>query len=283
MSINFDPTTYSPGLVGFTMSLGMYGVALGQYCYYCRAFPRDKRLLKCLVLLTFALDSLHTYACAASEWWILVKCRGDRSSSCAHPPWQFCIPFVAQGFYSHRVWIISNRNVLITVALVLMTITQLVLGLLSVVLLVHDIMSIGTAPYATVALVLSVPCDALISGTVFFYLRPGRAGVKRTETRIQNITNIFVNMGFLTCITSIATIALYFSNRGSYIATLAPAAAKSYVNSVLAVLNARKPAGAIKPMSTFELPTIRITNANEGGDSDSSQIQSARLHESVVS
>ncbi|KAH7914011.1 hypothetical protein BJ138DRAFT_503787 [Hygrophoropsis aurantiaca] len=171
---------------------------------------------------------------------------------------------------------------MITLAVIIMTIAQLGLGMFSVVLIIQgNMFDLGSVPYGTIVLAISVACDALISGSIYYYLRPGRAGIKRTETRIQNITTIFVNMGFLTCITSLAMIVLFFAKAGNYIAAPAPIACKSYVNSVLAILNARKPVAPPKKATTFELPTIQITKADNirQNDSDLSGTQDSSHHQ----
>ncbi|KAI6162775.1 hypothetical protein EDD17DRAFT_527056 [Pisolithus thermaeus] len=45
-----------------------------------------------------------------------------------------------------------------------------------------------------------VIADVLITGSVYYYLRPSRSGVKRTQTAIQHVVTVTINMGALTSI-----------------------------------------------------------------------------------
>lgn len=85
-------------------------------------------------------------------------------------------------------------------------------------------------------------CDAIITTSILFYLRPWCTGLVRRENYIQRISYVFVQMGVITFINALLVAILYFqsSHAGSYL-TLAPGAvlSKSYTNSMLAVLNAR--------------------------------------------
>ncbi|KIJ69138.1 hypothetical protein HYDPIDRAFT_36226 [Hydnomerulius pinastri MD-312] len=83
---------------------------------------------------------------------------------------------------------------------------------------------------------LGVVCDWLISGSVYFYLRSSRSGVKRTETRIQRIMTVFVNMGLCTCMLScILFILCWVKNGSAYVGAPSMILCETYVNSILAV------------------------------------------------
>ncbi|EGO23546.1 hypothetical protein SERLADRAFT_408898 [Serpula lacrymans var. lacrymans S7.9] len=117
----------------------------------------------------------------------------------------YFIPFVVQIFYGHRVWIISAKNRLLTASVL----------------------------YAGSAL-SSVICDVFITGSVIFYLREGRSGIRRTvlrtETLVQQIIVMFVNMGVLTW--------WYMTPQGkNYVGTTTTILSKCYVNSLLAILS----------------------------------------------
>ncbi|KIM65754.1 hypothetical protein SCLCIDRAFT_64956, partial [Scleroderma citrinum Foug A] len=85
-------------------------------------------------------------------------------------------------------------------------------------------------------------CDAIITTSILFYLRPWCTGLVRRENYIQRISYVFVQMGVITLCVSYChpspTLSKYFqsSHAGSYL-TLAPGAvlSKSYTNSMLAV------------------------------------------------
>ncbi|KAH7925938.1 hypothetical protein BV22DRAFT_1033439 [Leucogyrophana mollusca] len=115
---------WGPGLIGLAFSLGMYGVALGQYGFYMHAFPLDPRALKMLVLFVFILDTLQSYGMVAYNWVLLIPRHHNDNSLVL--PWEapmaamlsYCTTVVVQSFYAHRLWIISGHNKLITAAVV---------------------------------------------------------------------------------------------------------------------------------------------------------------------
>jgi len=122
------------------------------------------------------------------------------------------------------------------------------------------------SPYPTYSALASVICDALIIISVVYYLRGGRTGVKRTQTVIQRLIVVFVNLGTATCLIAFVTFILYLTQKDGtyYMAATTTVMCKSYVNSCLALLNARKrirEQGQATIMNTFELPTIDLVSA----------------------
>ncbi|KIN96636.1 hypothetical protein M404DRAFT_1006659, partial [Pisolithus tinctorius Marx 270] len=137
----------------------------------------------------------------------------------------FFTAFFVQCFYAHRVWIIGNRNKLLTGA---------VSGIID---------TLFSSPYSPMNALGSAICDAIITTSVFLYLRPS-GGLLRKENHIHRLNLVFVQMGLITFLTSLALAILYYQDQlvGKYL-TAAPGAilGKTYSNSMLAVLNARKP------------------------------------------
>ncbi|KAH7921213.1 hypothetical protein BV22DRAFT_746450 [Leucogyrophana mollusca] len=241
---------WGPAFIGLAFSLGMYGVALGQYGFYLRAFPFDQKALRMLVLLIFIMDSLQSYGMIVYFKTLFVLCHRSTAPTCLSVlPWElfmaiilnYVVTLTVQSFYAHRVWIISGGNKLITVAVLTTTLAQFVLGIMCAgdairtrsVSAVYTSMLTGGA-----AAGISAFCDTLITGSVFFYLHRRRTGVKRVATPIQQLVNVTVNMGLLTQKNTTA-----------------------YVNSLLAVLNARK---SIRDHAakTYELSTVPLSTVD---------------------
>ncbi|KAH7922821.1 hypothetical protein BV22DRAFT_1121229 [Leucogyrophana mollusca] len=274
---------WGPSLIGSTLGLWMYGIALGQYGFYLRAFPLDRRALKILVLLVFIMDTLHTYGIISYQWGLFLYCHHNASFACLSDlPWEvfmcvalaFGVTFVVHSFFAHRVWIISGRNSWITAAVSVTALAQFVLGMACAgevirtknVTVLFDALSTAGSSAA-----LSVVCDLLITGSIFFYLRPQRSGIKRREATIQRLIYVCVNMGLFTCLGSLVMLTLYLVQGQQYlIGAISSTLCKSYVNSMLAVLNARK---FIRECSnatkTIELPTIPTSEASTAEASSS--------------
>ncbi|KAH7920057.1 hypothetical protein BV22DRAFT_1133392 [Leucogyrophana mollusca] len=274
---------WGPGLVGLALALVVYGVALGQYGFYLRAFPLDRRALKILVLFIFVLDTLHSYGLTAYYWLFLVSCHRVVSQGCSLVvPWQTAMAgvcqyftiFIVQSFYSHRLWIISGHNKSVTGAVLTTAFTQIVLGIWCVLTFIHA----GSPSAARITLVtassaagLSVICDMVITSSIFFYLRPQRSGIKRLGTSVQQLIDVFVSTGLLTCLASLAVFILLWVPDGQYwLPALTPMLCKCYANSLLAILNARK---SIRKdaMRTLELPTMSTPTTESPSSSNSGQ------------
>ncbi|KIK15758.1 hypothetical protein PISMIDRAFT_289060 [Pisolithus microcarpus 441] len=156
----------------------------------------------------------------------------------------FSIPFVVQSFYAWRLWIISGRNVLLVASVILLSASEFV-------------SSVGLRAVFSAT---GVVADMLITGSVYYYLRQGRSGLKRTETAIQHVVTVTINMGALT---SIIALWLWISwlTQGPTppVATPLMITSQSYVNSILAVLNARgqEPQNSRSPGKPF---TFGLTN-----------------------
>ncbi|KAI6147980.1 hypothetical protein BKA82DRAFT_4146754 [Pisolithus tinctorius] len=179
----------------------------------------------------------------------------------------FFTAFIVQCFYAHRVWIIGDRNKLLTGAVLITALTQLGFGLVLLGTACHTglISTLFISLFSPINALGGAICDAIITISVLFYLRPSRTGRLRKEHHIQKLNVVFVQMGLITFMGALAMTILYFQDQlvGKYF-TAAPGAilGKTYANSMLAVLNARKSirdqqqAQAL-PLEIPTLPSIR--------------------------
>ncbi|KAF9220418.1 hypothetical protein BS17DRAFT_344671 [Gyrodon lividus] len=258
---------WGPTHIGFTIAAASYGATVGQLLFYIRAFPCDKLIVKILVFIAFILDSVHTFLSASVLYHVFIHCRMNTSPSCvAALPWELtmstlivgCITFMVQVFYAHRVWIISGRNRALTLLVLASTTTQFLLGLMVVAEAIRTptYQALSSARYTPFSAIVSATCDAMITSSVFYYLRQAR------REDIKRLNVVFVQMGLLSFINALAVVVLYCiqdHTLGKYL-TAAPGLilSKTYVNSMLAVLNARKPIRDHQRdhTVTMELPAI---------------------------
>ncbi|KAF8835320.1 hypothetical protein BDN67DRAFT_1015655 [Paxillus ammoniavirescens] len=250
MSTSFA-LVWAPTLLGYSVALASYGATIGQLIYYARAFPSDRRLLKILEYL----PELYTLPSTGFTGFYFLK------------PGIFMVFLVTsmvQAFYAHRVWIISGHNRVITFGVIASTTAQFVLGLM----VMGDVARTPTSEvlsnskYQAWSAFASATCDAIITSSVFYYLRPGRTGFIRRGNFIKRLNLVFIQMGLLSFINALALAILYFvqeSQLGKYLAA-APSIilSKTYVNSMLAVLNSRKSIRDQRdhPPSEIDVPTL---------------------------
>ncbi|KAF8556763.1 hypothetical protein OG21DRAFT_1506166 [Imleria badia] len=267
---------WGPGLIGVTVGSALYGIGVGQFVFYVRAFPRDMVQLKIMVFIVFVLDNIQTFAVTWTYYHLLIECRLKDTPGCVvYMPtllivsilFVYCITFIVQSFYTHRVWIISGRNRYITSAVFVSALAQLVLGLLCTAGLIHTptYQVLFTIEYSPLAAIASALCDAIITISIMYYLRPARTGANRNRrgNYIRKLNAIFVQMGLLSFINSLAVAVMYYiqDNGVAQFLTAGPGIilSKTYVNSMLSVLNARKPIREeqeAQAQRTIEIPTI---------------------------
>ncbi|OAX38839.1 hypothetical protein K503DRAFT_770052 [Rhizopogon vinicolor AM-OR11-026] len=266
---------WGPGLIGFTIATAFYGTAFGQFIFYMQSFPRDTKKFKLFIMMVFSFGTLHQYALIGMFWSILISCRRSTSLQCTDElPWQMLLAvvvstwiiFAVQCFYAHRVWIITEYNRLITGIICALAAASLIFGMITGGLLLRSrspevLFGTKWTQFATLANAL---CDIIITATVWWFLRPARTGNVRSKSKnyINELTRIFVEMGLFSCLVAI-TMAVFYQFQNGVIGryySAAPGAliGKTYLNSMMAVLNARKSIRERKEVddSTMELPTI---------------------------
>ncbi|KAF8837276.1 hypothetical protein BDN67DRAFT_1071523 [Paxillus ammoniavirescens] len=277
---------WGPTFIGFAIAIAAYGVTIGQFIHYVRTFSSDKVLVKVLVFIVFILDSAHTFLSTTTLYNLFIQCRRNASPSCMiYLPGTltgsvciiFWIAFIVQIFYAHRVWIISGYNRVVTLGVIVSAIGQLVLGLVVVdeIIRTPTFNVLSGSRYTSLSALSSAICDAIITSSVYYYLRPARTGIVRRAyptllhrmilmfcyrkgNIIKRLNFVFIQMGLLSLINTLALVILYSIQDhllGQYL-TAAPGIilGKTYVNSMLAVLNARK-SPRDRP-TQIEVPTI---------------------------
>ncbi|KIK77938.1 hypothetical protein PAXRUDRAFT_834797 [Paxillus rubicundulus Ve08.2h10] len=207
----------------------------------------------------------------STSYSLLIRCRRNTSPSCVvYLPWGsvlgtlllYWIAFLVQIFYAHRVWIISDRNRVITVMVVASAITQFLFGLMVVAdgIRTPTVAALSFSRYTPWAAVASATCDAMITFSVFYYLQPARTGVARRGNVIKRLNTVFIQMGLLSFINAMSMMILYYiqSTDVGKILVVAPGMilSKTYVNSMLAVLNARKSIRDQEHATEISVPTI---------------------------
>ncbi|KIJ13140.1 hypothetical protein PAXINDRAFT_14040 [Paxillus involutus ATCC 200175] len=117
---------------------------------------------------------------------------------------------------------------------------------------------LSNTKYQVWSAVASATCDAIITSSVFYYLRPGRTGFIRRGNIIKRLNLVFIQMGLLSFINVLALVILDGQD-GQYL-TAAPGVvlSKTYVNSMLAVLNSRKSIRDQRdhPPTDVDVPTL---------------------------
>ncbi|KAF9229751.1 hypothetical protein BS17DRAFT_805341 [Gyrodon lividus] len=265
MSINGLKEFQISSFVGITLALlYMYGISLCQQCYYYLAYPRDKLHQKCLVTFLWGVNTLQLYCLVQQQWRYFVAGHGDFSISEAFP-WQdvfngnvdtvnilgealtrvlfsqfLCIEVMDKSVFMRtgslggaNIFSVSDRNKLLTGGVVAM-----IFG-------------------------VSVFSVFLPSAKSYWCSKVGPLLSPRMQNNIQRITSVTINMGVLTCG---ITLAVWVIGPVTTIVTPIMVMSQSYVNSLMAVLNAREPTRSQRSdvqASTIQVPTLPTIYENE--------------------
>ncbi|KAF8555934.1 hypothetical protein OG21DRAFT_1507161 [Imleria badia] len=219
-------------------------VSLGQGLAYVQWFPNERRLLKTLTSMTLGV-----------AWWQFISCRRNLSYACTvENTWWIAVPtgslvgFGVQMFYCYRVWMVSDKN-------------RILSGSVVCLIAIGTIEILFTNPYLPASFGASALCDIIITVSMIYYLREGRTGVKRSGNRLKRMMVLFVHMGLLTSLTSLCIAISYLSKGALWPDIPCEVIPKLYVNSMLAVLNARKTIRKDdegEPRPVIVVPTIQI-------------------------
>ncbi|KAL4071689.1 hypothetical protein V8B97DRAFT_423690 [Scleroderma yunnanense] len=154
----------------------------------------------------------------------------------------------------------NNRNKRLLCAVLTFACAQFIFGILFMAegISTNNMTMMFNSWYCPLNSVSSAICDAIITISICIYLRPFRSSPFRKVDFIHHLHFIFVQMGTITCVTAL-TMYSQIRTSGTYLTT-GPAGvlSKTYTNSMLAVLNARKTFRDRERanLSVLELPTI---------------------------
>ncbi|KAF8141457.1 hypothetical protein EV363DRAFT_17654 [Boletus edulis] len=256
---------WGPELIGYTISGFLYGATLGQSICYTLWFPNDSWLTKAFVFMVFLIDTVHMLGSTQAIWDLLVACHQNHSWICRHMlPWgghtlvwlNTIITFAVQSFYCHRIWTISGKNKVVTFVISAMTILGLAFGIWDD----TDVTRVGTldhlfaSPLILPCASLATLCDIFITLSVFRYM--WKSGFRRQRSIIQDLALVSINTGVFTC-TIAAIVGIMYLVQGSkyLLGVVGMVFARCYVNSMLAVLNARKTIRE-RDQNVYDLSTI---------------------------
>ncbi|KAF8421712.1 hypothetical protein L210DRAFT_877653, partial [Boletus edulis BED1] len=259
---------WGPGCIGRTQPFcaSLYGVEISQFVFYLQAFPCDSVTVKLQVYIVTVLDTVHSSTLISGFYHLWITCRANTSPACSYHHEtithyiKYCITFMVQVFYAQRVWI---SKFMVPTPLFF---HSLLLRLFNCVCreLVHyseyQLTVLFSTKYTPMSSIASAVCDAIITLSVMYYLRPRSI---RRQNLVKRLLVVFVEMGMFTFINALSMVVLYYIQipmLGQFL-TVAPGVilSKTYVNSMLAVLNARKPIRDEERNAlsrSIELPTI---------------------------
>ncbi|KAJ6524057.1 hypothetical protein B0H10DRAFT_354051 [Mycena sp. CBHHK59/15] len=273
-------TTYGAYLIGAIAAAILYGIILLQVVFYFDRYPKDKFMIKALVVTLLLLDTMTLITETHGLYHYLIVNFGNFEVLLVQV-WSvqvealiaYTIMLITQAFFISRIWELGGRKVIIPVIL-----TCFMFGAFGTAMAIvtkvflFKFWSSSLLPYmrALVAAnkTLETAADALITASLCYYLHRGRTGLKQTNSMINRLMVFAINRGAITTFLQLCYL-IAFEAKADSMAWVAihVAISKVYTNSVLATLNSRNAIRGVgddqEVLSVRLNSTIKFNSSND--------------------
>ncbi|KAJ7272925.1 hypothetical protein C8J57DRAFT_262325 [Mycena rebaudengoi] len=245
-----------PILIGSQLNWCLLGILAAQVYFFHITFPRERRLIKAIVYILFALDLLQTALSSHFAFELLVSFWGDPTiflqqpwSSATIPVMAGFISVIVQLFFAWRIYILKRGNPWFTITAILIAGIALMQSLSAIVNGIRyatislDIATIISLDIGVkIWLIGSFACDILIAAGMLTILAQARkqSPYAMTDSIMTKLIISTVETGALTALTAGINLLLYLLY-GDTLTYDVPSfiLGKMYSNVMLASLNGR--------------------------------------------
>ncbi|KAH9848436.1 hypothetical protein C2E23DRAFT_889090 [Lenzites betulinus] len=236
-------------LVELCFAFMLYGITTLQTFMYFQKCSKDGLPLKATVATVWILESVHTGFCMQFIYDYLVVGFGDYLGLISIN-WGIGITILSsagialcvQGYYTWRVWIVSEKSLRWTVVIGFFVLLRVALGIASAVLsYIYPNWIVAMQMTVSGGLGSAALVDILVALTLTYYLKRGKhVWHEKSNNMINNILLYAVHTGALTGTASLLCVILFALEKSSLVFLgLVMIQAKLYANSFLGSLNAR--------------------------------------------
>ncbi|RDX45637.1 hypothetical protein OH76DRAFT_1473831 [Lentinus brumalis] len=242
--------TFGAYLLGTFLGMLQYGVLLYQVQEYCRLYPRDRGVLKCLVAAivlletVFSILNIHTcYHYLVLNYFAPPRLLFGVWSINFTPLASAMTVVVAQSFFARRVFLVGRRYRSIALIAVLLFVAIIALDAAGTAqaFLVKEFSKSGKVTWlAAAGSITASVADLLLTAVLIVALRRSRTGFKHTDSLIAVITMYTINTGLLTGIFHVLLwiVSIKYPENLIY-GLIGIINTRLYGNVLLATLNAR--------------------------------------------
>ncbi|KAJ7699610.1 hypothetical protein B0H17DRAFT_1049034 [Mycena rosella] len=245
--------TLGAAFIGFAVSCVALGVNTNQVFTYFGRYPGDRLAYKLMVSLIWVLGLVDQIFIGHAVYFYTI-------TNYAHPsvllfdaaPWTLIVQLtlgavigtVVRLCFAMRVWRFSQRNIPVTLTVMILALAELGLAIAYTVRAL-EMPFITHLPdlkiLASVALASGVLADLFTASSLCYFLRTFRTGQKRADTLVNTLTIYAVNTGAFTAAVSLLTLIFYDLNPRNFIfLAFYFVLSKLYAISFLCTLNTRK-------------------------------------------
>ncbi|KAH9486076.1 hypothetical protein JR316_0000140 [Psilocybe cubensis] len=236
-------STFGAMLIGVFFAIFFQGVLSFQAWNYYENFPNDPLKFKLLVSVAWGLDTIHTviicqfmYHYLVTNWGFQAALVDATTELIIHILLVGMSCFVCQVYFMHRIWILSEKKILVLCIALAPSLTALILNIhlpLKMIFAHFSIPELVLTEKESAALYfISALSDVVIAGFLCYFLRLSNRRTQFQATRLvlKDILHYVVATGILTSACEI----------GAVIAAIHFSLGRLYTNSLLAALNSRK-------------------------------------------
>ncbi|KAL5533583.1 hypothetical protein ACEPAG_43 [Sanghuangporus baumii] len=265
--------TLGAELIGLIFSAFLFGVINVQVHTYYQSRKDEPRFLKWMIAFVWFLNAFLLALISYYDYFIFVTHFADLTVI-GQVPWCFSLfstiseisLFIIRLFYTRRIWIMSDRNLILTAFAFNIVFAAKLFSAQSF----FDIskfswlMLTGNATAAAADLWNAIP--------LCYFLRRGKSGLRKTDTMIKKLMIYIVGTGLLTSMVALTCFITYVAMPRSMISVATYSCVSPlYFNAMLASVNSRKRLRneMVDKSITINFETRRVASAPPHGILDS--------------
>ncbi|CAA7265487.1 unnamed protein product [Cyclocybe aegerita] len=240
--------------IGFALACGVYGILLSQIFSYFRNYPGDRSFFKYIVIVILLLETAdQCFIGHLMYFYSISNYLNPMALARGTTTWSFILQLtvgsvvgsIVKSYFAFRVWRFSERNMWITIGILLLVLGHLGLAIaytveafkLPSLYAVHELQTLGT-----ISLGVGVCTDIVIAGALCFFLNRLRTGLKQSDSLVNSLSIYAINTGVVTSTVSMTVLILYnaMPTNNLYFVSVYFILSKLYAISFMATLNTRR-------------------------------------------
>ncbi|KAF7776789.1 hypothetical protein Agabi119p4_5182 [Agaricus bisporus var. burnettii] len=264
-------------LAGNLLNFLLYGILTVQTYLYYIAFPNDKKITKAIVAFVYSIDTAQTFLAlydfyqsfCVNKYSFILNQDNTTHLWLTIPFTGTLIATVAQLFYAHRIYVLSQKNV-ITGIVIILAVAQLVFGLATTIFFLGIPLNSSILIYTNLTIYygwgsVGMVCDLVIAVYMSWFLtkQMRRSPSRKTQVMVTRIKRLVLETGLLTAAFA-ATFTVLLVLTGHYATFAIPGLTlgKLYSNSILVLLNNRFTieGGRNEPAFEFEADSYHLSD-----------------------
>ncbi|TFY66766.1 hypothetical protein EVG20_g4333 [Dentipellis fragilis] len=244
-------STLGAALLGVFISAALYGVLSLQSWAYFRYYNRDPLSTRLLVGLVWLCETIHQVLISHAVYSYVVTNYANPSflqqliwSATVEIIFHGLAAILVQGFFTLRIYHLSNQKLWLTAPAGAFAIGQLVITIIYAVksIRTHTFSELdGLRPWTLALSIVTVAANLTIATTLCILLHKSRTTFRKSDSLINKLIIYTINTGFVTSLDAIIALATVASMPHNFVyMVFFFSMGRLYSNSLVATLNTRK-------------------------------------------